>query len=99
MSIQAEIKSYPFAEYAASRNQYGELVFPSFSTSGTSINMAIFLNNQATNNSINYIECDYIGLTKETVDDTCVVKYGNEYLKVKYVNPIGRYNQVALVKV
>ena len=43
-------------------------------------------------NNINYKDCRYVGLTHANVDDTYIIEYGNERLKVLYVNPKGRYN-------
>lgn len=47
-----------------------------------------------TSDSIKYKDADYIGLTMAPVDDTFVIKYGDEKLKVRYVVPGGRYTQV-----
>ena len=75
----------------------------SFSTGGNElvreIKMAIYLSNQATNQNINYVEADYIGLTKEPIETNALIQYENKKLKVKYINPQGRYYVVALVKV
>lgn len=63
------------------------------------ITMAIYLSNQATNQNINYVEADFIGLTTEEVNDRMFIEYDGLNLKVKYVNQMGRFNIVALVKV
>ena len=96
MAIMAQMKDYDYSKYTASRNSYGENT-ANYTAIGT-INIAINLSNQSVGNNIYYSEADYIGLTKEEVDDTYIIHYGNEKLKVKYVNPIGRYKQVALVR-
>ena len=47
--------------------------------------------------NILYKNCAYIGLTTDAeVNDTYVIKYGSERLKVLYVNPMGRFKQVFL---
>lgn len=97
MSIQAQMKEYPYSLYSTSRNAYGETT-TNYLPIGN-IRMAINLSNQATNNYITYAEADYIGLTKDEVDDQYIIHYGNEKLKVKYVNPIGKYKQVAMVRI
>lgn len=97
MSIMAQMKEYPYSKYNEGRNSYGEMT-TEFIPIG-SIRMAINIINQATNNYVQYSEADYIGLTNDEVEDTYIIHYGNEKLKVKYVNPIGRLKQVALVKI
>lgn len=63
------------------------------------IKMAIFVTSQATQDNVNYKSANYIGLTHGTVKDTYVIEYGNEKLKVAYIQPKGRYKQVYLVKI
>lgn len=60
------------------------------------IKMAINISSQSTQDNINYKDAQYIGLTHANVEDTYVIVYGEERLKVLYVNPKGRYNQVFL---
>ena len=59
------------------------------------VKMSINLTSQAIQDNILYKDCSYLGLTfDKSIDDTYVIKYGNDKLKVKYINPTGRYNQV-----
>lgn len=58
--------------------------------------MDIEITSQSIQDNINYSNSKYIGLTMNAVDDTYVIAYGNEKLKVLYVNPKGRYKQVFL---
>lgn len=52
---------------------------------------------KAVSDDIRYSDASYIGLTHDrTIDDTYVIKYGQELLKVQYVIPDGRYTQVFL---
>lgn len=52
---------------------------------------------QAVTDDIRYSDATYIGLTHDrNINDTYIIQYGNELLKVKYVNPDGRYTQVFL---
>lgn len=60
------------------------------------IKMAINISSQSIQDNILYKDCSYVGLTHANVDDTYVIEYGNERLKVLYVNPKGRYKQVFL---
>ena len=60
------------------------------------IKMAINISSQSVQDNINYKDANYIGLTHANVDDTYIIQYGNERLKVLYVNPKGRFKQVFL---
>lgn len=62
------------------------------------IRISIYLTSQAIQDNINYQNANYVGLTFEDVNDTYVIQYGDERLKVLYVNPVGRYKQVFMVK-
>ena len=75
-----------------SDNGYGQKILSSEAV-GT-IKMAINISNQATTDSILFKDATYIGLTQAEVDDTFVIQYGEDRLKVLYVNPKGRYKQV-----
>lgn len=58
------------------------------------VKMAINTTSQSIQDNIRYKDCSYIGLTHAKVDDTYVIEFGEERLKVLYVNPKGRYTQV-----
>lgn len=62
-----------------------------------SIKMAINITSQSIQDNVNYKDSSYIGLTLDkNVSDAYVILYGEEKLKVQYVNPMGRYIQVFL---
>lgn len=58
------------------------------------IKMAINVSTQSTQDNIQFKDATYIGLTQAAIDDSFVIKYGEERLKVLYVNPKGRLKQV-----
>ena len=60
------------------------------------IKIAIYISSQTTQDNVNYKDCTYVGVTQAPIDDTYVITYGEEKLKVMYVNKQGRYNQVFL---
>ena len=60
------------------------------------VKMAINLTSQSIQDNINYTSANYLGLTHSAVTDQYVIQYGDELLKVLYVNPNGRYKQVFL---
>lgn len=62
------------------------------------VKMAINLTSQSVQDNINFKNSQYIGLTFGPIDDTYIIHYGDEKLKVLYVNPKGRYKQVFLTR-
>lgn len=91
--ISTDMRIYNYYTYGED-NGYGQ---PSLSTTPTgTIKMAINITTQSTQDNINYADAEYIGLTLAAVDDTFVIDYEGDKLKVLYVNPRGRYKQVFL---
>lgn len=64
-----------------------------------SVKMAIYHTNTSVQDNINYSDCNYIGLTMALLDDSHVIEYGTEKLKVQYVHPKGRFKQVFMKKI
>lgn len=62
------------------------------------VKLAIYVVSQSIQDNILYNSSQFVGLTwKHTeVNDTYVIQYGKERLKVLYVNPHGAYKQVYL---
>ena len=59
------------------------------------IKMTINTTSTAIQDNINYKNSSYIGLTMDkSINDTYVIEYGKEQLKVLYVIPKGKYTQV-----
>lgn len=78
-------------------NTYGQPQLPSSdSIPDGQIKIAINLITQNISDNIKYKNCSYLGLTKENVNDTYIIKYENKLLKVLYVTPKGRFKQVFL---
>jgi hypothetical protein len=63
------------------------------------IKMAIFTTSQSIQDNINYKQANYIGLTHNTINDSYVIQYGEERLKVLYIVPKGKLKQVFLIKI
>lgn len=90
--MQQLMKNYTYQKYGA-EDAYGQPVLGD----GGTVSMAIsVVSNQISDNAL-YRDAQYIGLTKATLDDRCVIKYGEDKLKVLYVVP-GRYNQVYMAR-
>jgi len=76
-------------------NGYGQLTITP-DVQGT-IKLSITTLTKAVTDDIRYSDASYIGLTQDkSIKDTYVIQYGDEKLKVQYVNPDGRYTQVFL---
>lgn len=95
--INTDMRLYNYYTYGES-DGYGQ---PQLSTEMQgSIKMAINISSQAIQDNINYQDCSYVGLTLDKkVTDAFVIKYGDEKLKVLYVNPKGKFIQVYLKKI
>lgn len=92
--INTDFRLYDYFTFGDD-NGYG---MPQLSTEPKGkIKIAINISSQGTQDNILYKDCTYVGLTQDAnVDDTYVIEYGNERLKVLYINPKGRYKQVFL---
>lgn len=76
-------------------NGYGQATM-SPDVQGT-IKLSISTITKAISDNVRYSGASYIGLTQDkSINDTYVIKYGDELLKVQYVIPDGRYTQVFL---
>ena len=94
--INADMKLYNYFTIGEP-NAYGQPQLPAKDAEPIGqIKMAIYTSSQATQDNVNYKDCNYIGLTNAKVEDTYIIEYGKERLKVLYVNNAGRYNQVYL---
>ena len=94
--INADMRTYDYYTYGED-DSYGQ---PSVSASPQAkIKMAVHITSQSVQDNINYENSQYMGLTLSPIDDTYVIQYGNEKLKVLYVNPKGRYKQVFMAEI
>ena len=89
--INSQMKTYNYFLYG-NKDEYGQQKL-SDEPNGT-IKMSINITAQGTQDNILYKDSSYIGLTHSPINDSYVIEYGARYLKVLYVNTIGRYTQV-----
>lgn len=96
--INTDMKLYNYFTLGAD-NGYGQPAIPTEDAvpEGT-VKMAINITSQNVQDNVNYSGAQYIGLTHANVDDTYIIQYENERLKVLYVNPKGRLKQVFMKK-
>ena len=91
------MKLYNYSTFGA-RNNYGEQTLSTEPIGA--VKMAINSSNITTGDNIKYKDATYIGLTLDkAINDTFVIHYGEEKLKVLYVIPVGRYIQVFLKEI
>jgi hypothetical protein len=82
------------------KDEYGQLAMPGKdATPDGKVTMAINLTSQVIQDNINYKDANYMGLTHAKVDDTYIIEFNGERLKVLYVNPFGRLNQVFMKQI
>lgn len=87
--IVTRMRTYPYSSFGA-LDAYGQ---PTLSQEPVGeVKMAIHIASQSVSDTIRYSECEYTGVTLSQVDDSMVIHYGDERLKVLYVNTHGRYN-------
>ena len=94
--INANMREYDYFIYGTA-NEYGQITV-SEEKQGT-IKMAISIASQNIQDNILYKNATYMGLTHDAgVNDAYVIQYGKERLKVLYISPHGRLNQVFLAR-
>lgn len=89
--INANMRWYDFFTFGED-DDYGQPVLSAESQG--SIKMSIDITTQGIQDNINYSGAQYIGLTHADINDSYVIEYGNQKLKVLYVQPKGRFKQV-----
>ena len=94
--ITTDMREYDYYLYEG-KDSYG---FPILSEEPQGkIKMTINITNQSIQENINYSGASYLGLTHSLLDDSYVIQYGDERLKVLYVNPKGRMKQAYMSKI
>lgn len=97
--INAQFRKYNYFTIGT-KDEYGQEILPSALTTPTGeVTMAINLTSQSIQDNINYKSAQYMGLTHAKVDDTFIIEFNGERLKVLYVNSNGRLNQVFMAAI
>lgn len=94
--INTATRTYDYFTFGAI-NDYGQRILSD--TPQGKIKMAVFNTSTSIQENINYSNCNYVGLTMAQLDDSYVIQYGTEKLKVEYIHPLGRYKQVFLKRI
>lgn len=94
--ISVNMKLYNYYTLGDS-NGYGQAAVPDQNaTPKGKIKISIHSISQTVADNVRYKDASYMGLTHSEIDDTYIIQYGEERLKVLHVNPVGRYKQVFL---
>ena len=94
--ITTATRTYDYFTFGP-ENEYGQSILSD--TVQGQIKMAIYNTSTSVQENINYTDCNYVGLTMAQLDESYVIQYGTEKLKVQYIHPAGRYKQVFLKKI
>lgn len=87
--INTQMREYDYYTYGE-MNAYGQ---PQLSDEPKGkVKMAINLVSQAIGDNVLYADAQYTGLTFDAIDDTYVIQYGDEKIKVLSVYNSNRYN-------
>lgn len=90
--INCDMRYYDFYTIG-DNNDYGQSVVAD-DVKG-SVKLAIYNTSQQIQDNILYKNASYLGLTADAaINDRYVIQYGNEKLKVLYVQPKGKLRQV-----
>lgn len=96
--IIANMRNYDYYLYSNETDAYGQRTLIKDDSGNPipqgKIKISIHVTSQNVQENIKYKGATYLGLTLDNVDDTYVIQYGQERLKVLYVNPQGRLKQV-----
>lgn len=88
--VNVDMRYYDFFLYGG-KDTYG---LPALTNEAQGkIKMSISVSSQAVQNNAKYKDATYIGLTHASIDESYVIDFNGEKLKVLYVNPVGRYKQ------
>lgn len=95
--INNKMRSYDYFTLGA-LDEYGQAKISD--TVQGSIKMAIYPTSQNVQDNVLYLNAQYMGLThNKSINDTYIIQFGEVKLKVLYVSPGERLQQVFLAKV
>jgi hypothetical protein len=92
--INADMRLYDFFTYGGS-DDYGQ---PALSLEAQGqIKMAVYTSSQSVQDNVNYSGAQYVALTQDKgINDSYVIEYEGQRLKVLYVQNKGKYRQAFL---
>lgn len=94
--INNDMRTYNYFQYGA-EDEYGQAQMSAEPVG--KLRMAIYITSQSIQDNINYKGASFIGLTYAAIDDSFVIQYGEDKLKVLYVTPANRLKQVFMARI
>lgn len=92
--INTNFRFYDYFTFGVT-DEYGQQTIST--TPEGKVKMSISVSSQAIQDSILYKDCSYVGITHDNnINDSYVIAFGDELLKVQYVNAFGRFKVVYL---
>lgn len=93
--IRTQMRNYNYLTFGAN-DTYGQ---PQLIGANDTVQMSINFASESIQENPLYSGAQYTGLTfDKRIDATFVIQYGDEKLKVLYVNSVGRYRQVFMAR-
>lgn len=94
--INSRMRFYNYSQLIAENDDYGQ---PKIIEVEDKVKMSINFASETLQENSLYSGAQYVGLTlNKDIDETCIIKYGDEELKVLYINPSGKYRQVFMAR-
>lgn len=94
--IATQMRSYNYSRISNVNDDYGQ---PTVIEEAGTIKIAINFTNETISENTLYSGAQYVGLTlNKNVDDSYIIQYEEEKLKVLYVNAKGKYTQVFMAR-
>ena len=95
--INTKMRQYTYKKITDTIDDYGQ---PTIEEIEGTIKMAINFTNETIQDNSLYSDAQYIGLTlNKNINDTYIINYEGESLKVLFVNKEGKYKQVFMARV
>lgn len=95
--VNTQMRKYTYKKITDTIDDYGQ---PTIEEVEGEIKMAINFTNETVQDNSLYSDAQYIGLTlNKNINDTYIINYEGESLKVLYVNKAGKYKQVFMTRV
>lgn len=95
--INSQMRFYNYSKIITEVDDYGQ---PKTIEVDGKIKMAINFASETLQENSLYSGAQYTGLTlNKDVDASYIIHYGNEKLKVLYINPQGKYKQIFMARI
>lgn len=94
--VNTQMRKYSYSKVTEINDDYGQ---PTINEEAGVIKMAINFASEAIQENPLYSGAQYTGLTlNKSIDASYIIQYGEDKLKVTYVNKLGKYTQVFMAR-